>query len=121
MERLALGFPAVFGPEVATQQGTMRLTPEQIEAIKHTAHAVLGADARVTLFGSRVDDTKKGGDIDLLFETEHPLPIRVAAMNAIYVALIRALGDRKIDILLKDPTTPPAPVLTIAKQTGIPL
>lgn len=97
----------------------MRLTPEQVQAIKQTAHAVLGASARVTLFGSRVDDSKKGGDIDLLFETDQVLENRVATIGAIYVALVRQLGDRKIDIILQDPATPPAPVLAIAKQTGI--
>jgi predicted nucleotidyltransferase len=99
----------------------MRLTPDQIQAIKQTAHAVLGADSRVVLFGSRVDDAKKGGDIDLLFEVDHQLESRAATSSALYVALIRKLGDRKIDILLKDIATPPAPVLDIARQTGIQL
>lgn len=97
----------------------MRLTPEQIDAIKQSAYAVLGADARVTLFGSRVDDSKKGGDIDLLFETDQLLENRATTLGALYVALIRKLGDRKIDILLKDIATPTAPVLAIARQTGI--
>jgi pyruvate/2-oxoglutarate/acetoin dehydrogenase E1 component len=44
----------------------MRLTPDQIQAIKQTAETVLGDDARVILFGSRVDDTKKGGDLNLV-------------------------------------------------------
>lgn len=99
----------------------MRLTQQQIASIKQTAHAVLGEDARVILFGSRVDDAKKGGDIDLLFETDQRVKNRAAAVGAIYVALIRQLGDRKIDILLKDSATPPAPVLDIARQTGIQL
>ena len=80
---------------------------------------MLGADARVTLFGSRVDDSKKGGDIDLLFETAQLLENRATTLGTLYVALIRKLGDRKIDILLKDMATPPAPVLAIARQTGI--
>jgi len=99
----------------------MRLTPDQIEAIKQTAHAVLGAESRVVLFGSRVDDAKKGGDIDLLFETDQRLENRAVTIGALYVALIRKLGDRKIDILLKDIATPPAAVLEIARQTGIQL
>lgn len=99
----------------------MRLTPDQINAIKQTARAVLGDDARVTLFGSRVDDAKKGGDIDLLFETDHLVGNRATTVGALYVALIRKLGDRKIDIILKDVATPEAPVLEIAKQTGIQL
>jgi len=99
----------------------MRLTQEQITAIKQTAHAVLGDSARVILFGSRVDDAKKGGDIDLLFETDQQVSNRATTIGSIYVALIRQLGDRKIDILLKDSATPLAPVLDMARQTGIQL
>lgn len=99
----------------------MRLTQEQIAIIKQTAQAVLGDGARVILFGSRVDDAKKGGDIDLLFETDQRLANRAATGGDIYVALIRQLGDRKIDILLKDSATSPAPVLENARQTGIQL
>ena len=99
----------------------MRLTPDQIQAIKETATTVLGSVAQVVLFVSRVDDAKRGGDIDLLFETDRRVSNHVATVGALYVALIRKLGDRKIDILLKDAATPTAPVLTIARQTGIQL
>ena len=99
----------------------MRLTSEQIKAIKDTTYSVLGEGSRVILFGSRVDDAKKGGDIDLLFETEHILDNRVNTIGALYAALIRKLGDRKIDILLKDPKTPESPILEIARKTGIEL
>ncbi len=46
----------------------MRLTPTQIDTINSTAQAVLGQGARVTLFGSRVDDQARGGDVDLMIE-----------------------------------------------------
>ncbi len=36
-------------------------------------------------------------------------------------ALTLALGECKIDIILKDANTPSAPVFDIAKRTGIPL
>ena len=99
----------------------MRLTADQVHAIKQTAKAVLGEGARVVLFGSRVDDSKTGGDIDLLFETDAQVANRTATIGALYAALIRQLGDRKIDILLKDADTLPAPVLRIARQTGVEL
>jgi hypothetical protein len=99
----------------------MRLTPYQVTAIKQTALAVLGDDARFTLFGSRVDDAKKGVDIDLLFETAQLVDNRATTVGAICVALIRKLCDRKIDNLLKDIATPASPVLEIARQTGIQL
>ena len=46
---------------------------------------------------------------------------RISLIGSLYAALIRKLGDRKIDILLKDPTTTDTPILQIAKQTGIQL
>jgi hypothetical protein len=39
----------------------MRLTPAQIDTIQSTVHAVLGEGARVSLFGSRLDDSRRGG------------------------------------------------------------
>jgi len=50
----------------------MRLTHTQIETIKSTAAAVLGEGVRVTLFGSRLDDHEKGGDVDLYIELPEP-------------------------------------------------
>jgi predicted nucleotidyltransferase len=99
----------------------MRLTQEQRDAIKLTAQQVLGEDARVTLFGSRADDSRRGGDIDLLFETSQRVAHRTQTLNALYVALVRRLGDRKLDILLKDAATPDAPVLRVARETGVQL
>ena len=46
----------------------MRLTTEQINTIVTTSRTVAGVDALVWLYGSRLDDTRHGGDIDLLIE-----------------------------------------------------
>ena len=97
----------------------MRLNSDQVQAIKQTAQRVLGDDARVTLFGSRTNDALRGGDIDLLFETPRQLDDRVAATGQLYVTLIRHLGDRKIDVLLKDAATAEAPVMRMARETGV--
>jgi len=48
----------------------MRLTPSQIETICTTSRQTLGEDAKVSLFGSRLDDRRKGGDVDLLVEAQ---------------------------------------------------
>ena len=52
----------------------MRLTPAQIDTIQCTVHAVLGEGARVSLVGSRLDDSRRGGDVDLLIEAQ-PEPV----------------------------------------------
>ena len=97
----------------------MRLTTDQIQAIRKTTERVLGADARVSLFGSRVSDDYKGGDIDLFFETDALLDNRAKVLCQLHGALTLALGERKIDVILKDANTPTAPVFEIAKRTGI--
>jgi predicted nucleotidyltransferase len=99
----------------------MRLTTEQVQAIRHAAQRVLGAGARVSVFGSMALDDRKGGDIDLFFETDAPLANRAKVLCQLHGALTLALGDRKIDVILKDANTPPAPVFEIAKRTGVPL
>ena len=99
----------------------MRLTADQVQAIRRIAQRVLGASARVSVFGSRALDERKGGDIDLFFETDALLDNRAKALCQLHGALTLALGERRIDIVLKDADTPPAPVFEIAKRTGIPL
>lgn len=99
----------------------MRLTEQQINAIKHTAQAVLGEGAHVTLFGSRVDDSAKGGDIDLLFTSPINIDNQAQTEAHIYAQLVRQLGDQKIDILLKAPNLQAQPIHAQAEQSGIQL
>jgi len=47
----------------------MRLNDDQARAILHCVRQQFGADAQVKLFGSRLDDSSRGGDVDLLVET----------------------------------------------------
>ena len=97
----------------------MRLTHAQIDTIKRTAKAVLGEGAQVTLFGSRVHDQLKGGDIDLLVELDSPVCNKPQAFGQIYAKLVRQLGDRKIDILIKDPQSQAADVFRMAQEHGV--
>ena len=48
----------------------MRITPEQIAAIRIGVTQLAGDAARVWLFGSRVRDEARGGDVDLLVEPD---------------------------------------------------
>ncbi len=99
----------------------MRLTQEQVNIIKRAASDTFGDTASVWLFGSRVDDHKRGGDIDLLIETkETDVTTIVKTELAFMVKLQMQLGEQKIDVLVDYPTrkvTPP--IFEVAKQTGI--
>ena len=102
----------------------MRLAPNEVQAIQRSVAELLPEGAVVRLFGSRVDDAKRGGDIDLLVETPEPL----SAMDwtdrrARLVARIqRRLEERRIDIVhavlgVDDPR----PVVRNARAHGIDL
>jgi predicted nucleotidyltransferase len=97
----------------------MRLTREQAQAIVAATAELAGADASVRLFGSRLRDDLRGGDIDLLIECPHPVarPVRLAAQ--ITARLQRTLGDRKIDVLVIDPQTALEPVHRAAQSEGV--
>ncbi len=74
----------------------MRLSKHEVQTIRH---AVQEADpqAKVCLFGSRLDDSAKGGDIDLLVISES---LADKDAGAIRWKLWEQLGEQKIDILI---------------------
>ena len=93
----------------------MRLSSDQVQAIRNAAQRVLGAGTRITLFGNMALDQRKGGDIDLFFATNAARANRANRAKALCQlsgALTLALGHRKIDIILKDANTPRRPSLT---------
>ena len=98
---------------------TMRLTPTQIDCIKTTTRQVLGEDARVILFGSRVNDQARGGDVDLMIEVPQALaePALVAARIASRIE--RQLNGRHVDVLLKAPNLLQQPIHHFAQTQGI--
>ena len=84
---------------------TMRLATEEQSVIRH-AIALADADAHVYLFGSRADDTAKGGDIDLLVLSKK---IDIMAKLDILTQLHQQLGERKVDIAIYPDGTRPFP------------
>ena len=77
----------------------MRLTPNEIIQIKRYTEEVFGIKSRVYLFGSRADDAKKGGDIDLFIEPEQITNAFEQEIQFL-TKLKFALGDQKIDVII---------------------
>ena len=97
----------------------MRLSAEQIRSIKQSVQKHCGAEARVWLFGSRVDDCARGGDIDLLVEATAPIPDRSKCENQIILDIWKQIGEQKIDVILVDAEARPQPIHAVARDTGI--
>ena len=51
----------------------MRLTDDQVRIIKARGAECFGPNTKIWLFGSRVDDDARGGDIDLYVELSEPI------------------------------------------------
>jgi predicted nucleotidyltransferase len=73
----------------------------------------------VRLFGSRLDDRARGGDIDLLVECPRPVARPVWLAAQITARLQRRLGDRRIDVLVIDPATELQAVHRVAQTEGV--
>lgn len=97
----------------------MRLTRQQSATIRRGVRAIFGPDAKVWLFGSRVDDQRRGGDIDLYIEAACEPKELLDLENRLYAFLQRSLGEQRIDIVARSTASSPRPVHEQAKRTGI--
>ncbi len=96
----------------------MRLNPQQKEIIRRAVRELAGEGAQVTLFGSRVDDRARGGDIDLLVELSYPVEEPAWLSARISGRICHQLGGRKIDVLLCAPNLDPLPIHAAARTQG---
>ncbi len=79
----------------------MRLSKNQISAILK-AKELFFPDSEIYLFGSRIDDSRSGGDIDLYILSENRVLDGVKKKIDFLVLLKSLIGDQKIDVVLAD-------------------
>jgi predicted nucleotidyltransferase len=79
----------------------MRLTNFEINSIKDTFLDVF-SNGKIYLFGSRVDDSKRGGDIDLYIDTDFLLSTKeeLKKRKEFKLKLYDKIGEQKIDIVI---------------------
>lgn len=93
----------------------MRLTKAEVAAIKESVRKY-DPDAAIFLFGSRADDSKRGGDIDLLVLSQN---IKAGERRKIKINLYDRIGEQKIDIVVTPEIT--SAFHRIAVSTGVQL
>ncbi len=96
----------------------MRLDSSLIPRLLADTSEVFGNDAELWLFGSRVDDNARGGDIDLYVETADETGL-LAHRLEFQRRLFRLFGDRKVDVVIHSRTRPLSPIHLIARKSGI--
>jgi len=97
----------------------MRIKKEYLEFIKETTKELFGDCAKVYLFGSRIDNGKRGGDIDIYIETNlktNIFEIKIEMLKRLH----DKLGNQKIDIVINNHSNHKY-VYDVARHEGIAL
>ena len=93
----------------------MRISNAQSSLLKETIRSFLPS-AKVYLFGSRADDKKRGGDIDILIVGERTLSLQ--EKRDIKISFYKKFGEQKIDLVSFENENP-APFKQIAESEGV--
>ena len=98
----------------------MRLSEQYIDTLKQSFKDIF-ISGNIYLFGSRVDDSKKGGDIDLYIVPAKVLSAQERFDKKLAFLLIvkEKLGEQKIDVIVSKDLT--RSIEVEAMRTGIKL
>ena len=99
----------------------MRICEQTQAIINTTAHDIFGSDIAVKVFGSRLNDQARGGDIDLLIESEKQISQQRYKSLKLVARLQILLGDQAIDVLTIDSQTNKQAIHNEALRTGVAL
>jgi len=97
---------------------SMRLLLKQIEEINNLTERYLGNNSKAFLFGSRLNDSGRGGDVDLLVETPAPAP-RVA--RARLKAELEQNLNLPVDLVVVNKQQPLSTFQRMVRSQAIPL
>jgi hypothetical protein len=89
------------------------------DLIKSAAVRHFGADCVVRLFGSRADDTRRGGDIDLHVVVADDTLATLNQKIEFLLQLEKSIGDLEVDVVLEGPSTKNGYIDQVARETGV--
>jgi len=82
----------------------MRLSEQEIESIKKAFKETFGS-GKIYLFGSRVDEAQRGGDIDLYIVPDQKLDDLLEKKIEFLVKLDEYIGEQKVDVIVEKDKT----------------
>ena len=97
----------------------MRLNNQEKQTIKRYANKYFGKTSKVIIFGSRTDDARKGGDIDILIDGPEKEKLNLDNKIKFLAALKTELEDQKIDVILT--TLSGQNIINTAMKNGVEL
>ena len=120
--RFGLGFYFLIyiwfdGREAFWESANMRLTEREITAIREEIWR-LDPKAEVYLYGSRVDDTARGGDVDLLVISA---TLGFRDVLRLRTRILDRIGWQQLDLVVRRRDQMDEPLAAMAQETGIKL
>ena len=101
----------------------MRMSPEQIQRLKQTISKHFGESASVRVFGSRIDDSRRGGDYDFYVETSSDNADEVIDNKLKVLVDLHAspeFEEEKIDLVVRSAVPgPDLAIYKVAKEQGV--
>ena len=101
----------------------MRLSPAQIDLLRSTAVLRFGAESVLWLFGSRVHDAQRGGDVDLYLETTEQNADQLIDNKLRFLADLHDTPEfegERIDLVIHSPLhRSELPVHRVARAEGV--
>jgi predicted nucleotidyltransferase len=97
----------------------MRLTEHQVQAIRDATLEVVGHAAPVWLFGSRTNETSRGGDVDLMVQLNDPVNDPASLMIKLATKVSKSMYGRKVDVLIVAPNLKHFPIHDMVKKRGV--
>jgi predicted nucleotidyltransferase len=96
----------------------MRLSDALIQSIRLLARQEAGEQVSVRVFGSRLDDDARGGDLDLMLDVPNAVENPAMLSARVSARVSRAMNGRKVDVLVYAPNLLRLPIHEIAFREG---
>lgn len=93
----------------------MRLSTRELQALR----AIIGEldpAGCLYLYGSRADDARRGGDIDVYLQASRPIDLKTRLSTQYRLELA---CDTRVDLLIQNPGQPVQPIHQIAMEQGV--
>ncbi len=79
----------------------MRLSQKEQREIKKILEEIFGGDIEIYIFGSRLDENRRGGDIDIFLQTTKPI-VNKRAKRAKAKLLLEESLLKPVDIIIEE-------------------
>ena len=99
----------------------MRLSPKKLQVLRDCAREALPGDItyELRLFGSRLDDNRKGGDVDIYLETTGLSAEQCYELKLTLRPLLEEALDLPVDLIVQDAQSPLLLISHVARDEGV--